>query len=85
MGNLEGTSNPFQILGEITETQPQEVEVAGKILETKMMGVEDTDRSEGRPISMEADEAEDMDLSKLVLDALEAKCRKDGSRYVPRE
>ena len=59
--------------------------MAGKILETKMMGVEDTDRSEGRPISMEADEAEDMDLGKLVLDALEAKCRKDGSGYVPRE
>ena len=34
---------------------------------------------------MEVDEAEDMDLGELDLDALEAKCRKDGSGYVPRE
>ena len=34
---------------------------------------------------MEVDEAEDMDLGELDLDALEVECRKDGSGYVPRE
>ena len=85
MGKLGGSSNPFQILGEITEVQPQEGEVAGRSLETEMMGMEDADKSEARPVSMEAEEAEDMDLGKMDLDALEAECRKDGSRYVPRE
>ena len=49
------------------------------------MGMEDAEKSEARLVSMEAKEAEDMDLGKLDLDALEAECRKDGSGYIPRE
>ena len=85
VGKLGGSSNPFQILGERAEVQPQEGEVVGRTLETEMMGMEDANKSEARPVSMEAKEAEDMDLGELDLDALEAKCRKDGSGYVPRE
>ena len=59
--------------------------MTGKGLETEMLGVGDADRSDGWPISMEADEAEYMDLGELDLDALEAECKKDGSGYVPRE
>ena len=50
-----------------------------------MEGMEDADKSEARSVSMEAKEAEDMDLGELDQDALEAERRKDGSRYVPRE
>ena len=49
------------------------------------MGMEDADKSEAQSVSMEAEEAEDMDLGKLDLDSLEEECRKDGSGYVPRE
>ena len=57
----------------------------GRSLETKMMGMEDADKSEAHPKSMEVKEAEDMDLGELDLDALEAECKKIGSGYVPRE
>ena len=36
-----------------------------------------------RPVTMEEDEAEDMDLGDLDLDGLEAECRKAGLGYVP--
>ena len=49
------------------------------------MGMEDADKSEARPVSMEVEEAEDMDLGELDLDALEAECRKSGLGYIPRE
>ena len=52
------------------EVQLQEAEASSKGLETKIRGVEDANRSDNRPISMEADEAEDMDLGELDLDAL---------------
>ena len=82
VGLSGGSSNPFQILGDITEVQPQEGEIGGRSMESEMV---DADKSEASSISMEAEEAEDMDLGELDLDALEAECRKDGSGYVPRE
>ena len=38
----------------------------------------DADKSKAGSVSMEAKEAEDMDLGELDLDALEAECRKDS-------
>ena len=50
-----------------------------------MQEVVGTSNSDRHSAAMEADEAEDMELGDLDLDALEAECKKSGSGYVPRE
>ena len=59
--------------------------VTAKTQETKMKEAVEASNSGNRLDTMEEDEAEDMNLCDLDLDALEVECRKSSSGYVPRE
>ena len=50
-----------------------------------MKEVADESNSGNRPVIMEEDKAEDMELRDLDLDALEEECRNVGKGYVSRE
>ena len=75
-GKPMSSSNPFQVLEEVVEEQMHEEGDTTKAQETEMKEAAEVSNSGIRLDTMEEDEAKDMDLGDLDLDALEVECRK---------
>ena len=81
-GKPSTTSNSFHILEEEGEEKSREMEGPTKAQETKIKGSEEENNIGNMLVIMEEDEAEDMELGDLDLDALEEECRNVGKGYV---
>ena len=84
-GKPSVSSNPFHVLGEEGEDKSKEDGGPTNTQEMEMKGSEDENNTGNMPIIMEEDEAEDMELGDLDLDALEEECRNAGKGYVSQE